>query len=59
MSAMKGHTEQEFRGQCIERLTRTEALDFMIDTLKAVALQTGRLAQAQQPASTSVTGVAP
>lgn len=45
VSAMKGHTEQEFRGQCIERLTRTEALDFMIDTLKAVALQTGRLAQ--------------
>lgn len=44
MSAMQGHSEQEFRSQCIARLTRTEALDFMIDSLKAIALKVGRLA---------------
>ncbi|WP_280570330.1 type I-F CRISPR-associated endonuclease Cas1f [Chromohalobacter sp. 296-RDG] len=41
LSAMKGDEEQEFRQACIERLTRTESLDFMIDTLKAVALDLG------------------
>ena len=54
VSAMKGHSEQEFRTQCIERLTRTEALDFMIDSLKAIALKVGRMAEAAravQPAS--------
>jgi CRISPR-associated protein Cas1 len=45
ISAMKGHSEQEFRQACIEALTRTEALDFMIDTLKATALALGRQAQ--------------
>ena len=45
VSAMQGHSEQEFRQACIEALTRTEALDFMIDTLKATAEQFGRLAQ--------------
>lgn len=44
-SAMRGHSEQEFRQACIEALTRSEALDFMIDTLKATALTFGRLAQ--------------
>lgn len=56
VSAMKGHSEQEFRTQCIERLTRTEALDFMIDSLKAIALKVGRMAetaQAVQPAPLS------
>lgn len=38
ISAMAGHSEQEFRSACIERLTQMEALDFMIDTLKAVAM---------------------
>jgi CRISPR-associated protein Cas1 len=33
--------EQEFRQACIESLTRNEALDFMIDSLKAVAQQLG------------------
>lgn len=33
---MRGDTEQDFRQSCIESLTRTESLDFMIDTLKAV-----------------------
>lgn len=45
VSAMKGHSEAEFRQACIEALTRSEALDFMIDTLKATALQIGRLAE--------------
>jgi len=40
ISAMRGDDEQEFRRQCIETLTRHEALDFMIDTLKATALET-------------------
>jgi CRISPR-associated protein Cas1 len=43
---MQGHTEQEFRQACIESLTRSEALDFMIDTLKATAERFGRMAQA-------------
>lgn len=37
ISAVYGSTEQEFRQACIEALTRSEALDFMIDTLKRVA----------------------
>ncbi len=45
VSAMRGHTEQEFRQACIEALTRSEALDFMIDTLKATAQAFGRAAQ--------------
>jgi len=39
ISAMRGDAEQEFRQACIESLTRTESLDFMIDTLKAVAMK--------------------
>ncbi|WP_159177880.1 type I-F CRISPR-associated endonuclease Cas1f [Vreelandella titanicae] len=41
ISAMRGDEEQEFRQACIERLTRTESLDFMIDTLKEVAQALG------------------
>ncbi|WP_163557668.1 type I-F CRISPR-associated endonuclease Cas1f [Halomonas sp. NO4] len=41
LSAMRGDEEQEFRQACIERLTRTESLDFMIDTLKDVAVELG------------------
>lgn len=37
ISAMRGDEEQAFRQACIEQLTRTEALDFMIDTLKEIA----------------------
>ena len=44
LSAMRGHSEQEFRQACIEALTRTEALDFMIDTLKETSLTFGRRA---------------
>lgn len=41
ISAMRGDEEQEFRQACIESLTRTECLDFMIDTTKAVAARVG------------------
>jgi CRISPR-associated protein Cas1 len=37
LSARNGDDEQEFRVACIENLTRNEALDFMIDTLKSIA----------------------
>ena len=48
IAAVRGDEEQDFRCACIESLTRSEALDFMIDTVKAVAEQTGRLALAKQ-----------
>ncbi|MEH6669889.1 type I-F CRISPR-associated endonuclease Cas1f [Halopseudomonas sp.] len=41
ISAMRGDEEQEFRQACIDSLTRNESLDFMIDSLKAVAEQLG------------------
>lgn len=41
ISAMAGHDEQEFRQSCIEGFARAEALDFIIDTLKAIALKMG------------------
>lgn len=41
ISAMRGDEEQEFRQACIESLTRTESLDFMIDTLKDIATDLG------------------
>ena len=52
LSAMRGDNEQQFRRNCIESLTRSEALDFMIDTLKALALETaacGSAATAKTP----------
>ncbi|MEA9906556.1 type I-F CRISPR-associated endonuclease Cas1f [Xanthomonas campestris pv. raphani] len=45
LSAMRGDDEQAFRRHCIEALTRSEALDFMLDTLKAVAMQTAAARQ--------------
>lgn len=50
ISTMRGDTEQEFRQACIESLTNSESLDFMIDTLKAVALKIGGLAQTRPEA---------
>ena len=44
VSAMRGDDEQSFGKPALKRLTRTEALDFMIDTIKATA-PLGRLAQ--------------
>ena len=43
VSAMRGDDEQQFRRQCIEALTRSEALDFMIDSLKHIATTTAQL----------------
>jgi CRISPR-associated protein Cas1 len=40
LSAMRGDEEQAFRQACIEMLTRSEALDFMLDTIKLVAMDT-------------------
>ncbi len=45
ISAMAGHDEQEFRQACIESLTRSESLDFIIDTLKQIAIEMGCVAQ--------------
>lgn len=47
LSAMRGDDEQEFRSNCIEALTRSESLDFMIDTLKTIATETAALVDAQ------------
>ncbi|MFC0711219.1 type I-F CRISPR-associated endonuclease Cas1f [Azorhizophilus paspali] len=41
ISAMNGDEEQEFRQACLENLARSEALDFMIDNLQAVAQRLG------------------
>lgn len=40
LSAMQGDDEQTFRRHCIEALTRSESLDFIIDSLKAIATTT-------------------
>ncbi|MBX5460225.1 MAG: type I-F CRISPR-associated endonuclease Cas1 [Steroidobacteraceae bacterium] len=42
ISAVRGDEEQQFRRACIEALTRTESLDFMIDTVKEIAGCLGR-----------------
>ncbi len=39
LSAMRGDDEQSFRRHCIEALTRSESLDFIIDGLKAIATE--------------------
>ena len=41
ISAMRGDDEQTFRQNCIERFAQTEALDLVIDTIKAVAIRLG------------------
>ena len=45
ISAMAGHEENEFRQACIEALTQAEALDTIIDALKAIAQRQGGAAQ--------------
>lgn len=45
ISAKRGDSEQEFRQACIEAFARQEALDFMIDSLKDVAVQQGMAAK--------------
>ncbi len=53
LSAMRGDDEQQFRRQCIEALTRSASLDFVIDSLKHIAVTTAQLAggpaTAQEP----------
>lgn len=41
VSAVAGDGEQDFRQACIDNLVRTESLDFMIDTVKSIALELG------------------
>ena len=43
ISAVRGDEEQEFRQACIQNLLDNEALDFIIDTLKDIALKIGSL----------------
>jgi CRISPR-associated protein Cas1 len=42
---MRGEDEQEFRRGCIEAMTRSESLDFIIDSLKQIALETAKAVQ--------------
>lgn len=56
LSAMRGDDEQQFRRQCIEALTRSESLDFIIDQLKAIALETARMAQQKGATQATATG---
>jgi len=46
VSAMRGDDEQQFRRACIEALAHGEALDFIITTLEAIALETAAGANA-------------
>lgn len=41
ISAASGDEEQAFRQACIDNLTRSEALDFMIETIQDIAQQLG------------------
>lgn len=45
VSAARGDDEQTFRQACIDAFAATESLDFMVETLKAVALEMGKRAQ--------------
>jgi len=45
VSAMRGDDEQGFRESCIDSLTQAEALDFMIDTVKSIAVTIGKPGQ--------------
>lgn len=46
---MRGDDEQAFRRNCIEALTRSDSLDFIIDSLKAMAVDTSRMAAQLMP----------
>lgn len=59
ISAMRGEDEQQFRRECIEALTHSESLDFMIDSLKAIALDSARMAQAMLSKRVYTHGEAP
>ena len=53
VSAVQGHSEQQFRQACIEALTRSESLDFMIDTVKAIADRFGSTARLPSPGASA------
>lgn len=42
LAATRGDDSQGFRDACIDALLQAEALDFMIDTVKAIALELGQ-----------------
>jgi len=42
ITAVAGDEAQEFRRKCIDQLTRTESLDFIIDVLKEIAAELGQ-----------------
>lgn len=44
IAAVRGDSEIEFRKRCIEALTRSESLDFIIDSLKSIAQKFGNSA---------------
>lgn len=50
LSAVRGDEENEFRRACIELLTHSDALDFIIDSLKEIALS-GAGGTQSEPAS--------
>nr|WP_202127148.1 hypothetical protein [Chlorobium phaeovibrioides] len=41
IAANRGDDEQDFRGACIQRFTTHNAMDFIIDSLKEIALDFG------------------
>lgn len=43
LSAIRGDDEQQFRRSCIEALTQSESLDYIIDRLKTIALDTAAM----------------
>lgn len=45
LSAIRGDEEQAFRQNCVEALTRSDSLDFMIDTIKDVAARMNEVSQ--------------
>lgn len=57
LSSMRGDDEQTFRRKCVEALTRSESLDFIIDQLKAIAIETAGLARRTDGVSSIPTSV--
>jgi CRISP-associated protein Cas1 len=49
LSAMRGDDEQQFRRHCIEALTGSESLDFIIDVLKEIATEMALRAKPAKP----------
>lgn len=45
LAAMRGDDEQQFRRHCIEAMTRSQSLDFVIDCLKEIAVLSAEAAR--------------